>query len=88
MRRWSVNPPMGQVIGGWFGAMVVLGIAGGWLFGPTQVTLHTIPPAPRSAPATDDEFTSTVAGTIGAGEVGLPRHADAQPAGQGRPARP
>jgi hypothetical protein len=48
-RRWTVNPPMGQVIGGWIGAMIVLGIAGGWLFAPTEVTLHTVPMAPRTA---------------------------------------
>jgi hypothetical protein len=41
-----VNPPMGQVIGGWIGAMIVLGIAGGWLFAPTEVTLHTVPMSP------------------------------------------
>ena len=83
MRRWTVNPPMGQVIGGWIGAMVVLGIAGGWLFGPTQVTLHTVPPGPRSVTQTTgdttagtsgddgtDPMTTTVAGTIGAGEIG------------------
>ena len=46
-RRWTVNPPMGQVIGGWIGAMIVLGIAGGWLFGPAEVTLHTVPMTPR-----------------------------------------
>jgi hypothetical protein len=40
---------MGQVIGGWIGAMIVLGIAGGWLFAPTEVTLHTVPLAPRTA---------------------------------------
>jgi hypothetical protein len=40
---------MGQVIGGWIGAMIVLGIAGGWLFAPTEVTLHTVPMAPRTA---------------------------------------
>ena len=44
-----MNPPMGQVIGGWIGAMIVLGIAGGWLFAPTEVTLHTVPLAPRTA---------------------------------------
>jgi hypothetical protein len=48
-RRWTVNPPMGQVIGGWIGAMIVLGIAGGWLFGPAEVTLHTVPMGPRPA---------------------------------------
>jgi hypothetical protein len=102
MRRWTVNPPMGQVIGGWIGAMVVLGIAGGWLFGPTQVTLHTVPPGPRSVTQktggeashpenageanhprdaggtgttgnAGDAMTSTVAGTIGAGEIGTSR---------------
>jgi hypothetical protein len=51
MSRWTVNPPMGQVIGGWIGAMIVLGIAGGWLFAPTEVTLHTVPMAPRTATA-------------------------------------
>jgi hypothetical protein len=40
---------MGQVVGGWIGAMIVLGIAGGWLFGPAEVTLHTVPMTPRPA---------------------------------------
>jgi hypothetical protein len=76
MRRWTVNPPMGQVIGGWIGAMIVLGIAGGWLFGPTQVTLHTVPPGPRQVTATsDDAVSSTVTGTIGGGVAGLQRGA-------------
>lgn len=44
IRRWMLNPPMGQVIGGWFGAMIVLGIAGGWVLGPAEVRLHTVPP--------------------------------------------
>jgi hypothetical protein len=71
MRRWTVNPPMGQVIGGWIGAMIVLGIAGGWLFGPTQVTLHTVPPGPRQVTATseDDAAPATKAGAIG-GAIG------------------
>jgi hypothetical protein len=57
-RRWTVNPPMGQVIGGWVGAMIVLGIAGGWLFGPAEVTLHTVPMTPRpSATTTPAGFT-------------------------------
>lgn len=57
--RWALNPPMGQVIGGWFGAMIVLGIAGGWLFGPVEVTLHTVPGTQATTP------TPTPTGTPG-----------------------
>jgi len=70
-RRWSLNPPMGQVIGGWIGAMIVLGIAGGWLFGPAEVTLHTVPMAPVPA-ATDTpaEVDAQRAAQPGDGRVG------------------
>jgi hypothetical protein len=69
-RRWTVNPPMGQVIGGWVGAMIVLGIAGGWLFGPAEVTLHTVPMAPRPP------VTATPAGSSGPSEIDAERAAD------------
>jgi hypothetical protein len=69
-RRWTVNPPMGQVIGGWVGAMIVLGIAGGWLFGPAEVTLHTVPMAPRPP------VTATPAGSAVSSEVDAQRAAD------------
>jgi hypothetical protein len=72
-----VNPPMGQVIGGWIGAMVVLGIAGGWLFGPTEVTLHTVPVAPS---------TSTRTPPAPAADPGVDAQRAAQPeGGQERP---
>jgi hypothetical protein len=70
-----VNPPMGQVIGGWIGAMVVLGIAGGWLFGPTEVTLHTVPVTP-----------STSTRTPPAADAGVDAQRAAQP--EGGPERP
>lgn len=47
-RRGLLNPPMGQVFGGWVGAMVLLGIAGGYLFGPAEVTLHVTSTPPAS----------------------------------------
>jgi hypothetical protein len=74
MPRWTVNPPMGQVIGGWIGAMIVLGIAGGWLFGPSEVTLHTVPPRGTTSSAQD-----------GHGAHDAQRAGATQP---GRPARP
>ena len=67
-----MNPPMGQVIGGWIGAMIVLGIAGGWLFAPTEVTLHTVPLAPRTA--TSSQTSHSPAGSP----------AEGQPAERGR----
>lgn len=54
IRHWLLNPPMGQVVGGWFGAMIVLGIAGGWLSGPAEVRLHTVP-GPSSRPSSSDQ---------------------------------
>jgi hypothetical protein len=69
-RRWTVNPPMGQVIGGWVGAMIVLGIAGGWLFGPAEVTLHTVPMTPRPS------VTATPPGSSGTSEIDAQRAAD------------
>jgi hypothetical protein len=71
MRRWTVNPPMGQVIGGWIGAMIVLGIAGGWLFGPAEVTLHTVPSTPAGPRP-----------TATAPPVAVPAEVDAQRAAQ------
>jgi hypothetical protein len=68
-----VNPPMGQVIGGWIGAMIVLGIAGGWLFAPTEVTLHTVPLTPETATSSETSPERPAAPA-----------ADSQPAGRGR----
>ena len=86
MARWTANPPLGQVICGWIGAMIVLGIAGGWLFAPTEVTLHTVPMTPRTATSSE-----TSAGTSDESPAGTssrkPRPAKSRPA-EARPAKP
>jgi hypothetical protein len=66
----TFNPPMAQVIGGWFGAMIVLGIAGGYLYGPAEVTLHVTPLPP--APAPGDRCGSLAAAPAGAGHCVAP----------------
>lgn len=71
-----MNPPMGQVIGGWIGAMIVLGIAGGWLFAPTEVTLHTVPLAPQTATSSETSQERPA--------PSVPPQADSQPAGRAR----
>jgi hypothetical protein len=85
--RWTLNPPMGQVIGGWFGAMIVLGIAGGWLFGPPEVTLHTVPGTPpvsasKPVPTPTEAHGATVPTRELTGTTGRGKRRAAERAGQ------